>query len=51
MHVLVLAKGNFSIKEMLAVSSITLSGSNYVIVDNGVTYTYTVADHYIQILW
>lgn len=51
MHVLAIAKENFAVQELIRVTSITVSGDNYVVVNNGTTYTYSSSTHYLQIVW
>lgn len=51
MHVLAIAKDNFAVQELIRVTSITVSGTNYVVVNNGITFTYDSSTHYLQIVW
>lgn len=50
MRVIVLSKTTFDVVQHNAVTNIAYSSGNYVITDNGNTYTYAAAGHIINIL-
>lgn len=50
MRVLVISKSSFDVTQYNAVSSITYSSGNYVIINNGVSHTYSESAVIINIL-
>ena len=50
MKVLVISKTSFDVTQYNAVSSITYSSGNYVIINNGVSHTFSAANYIINIL-
>lgn len=50
MRVIVLSTTSFDVVQHNAVTNIAYSSGNYIITDNGNTYTYAAAGHMINIL-